>query len=141
MKKIIMGGILLIIAVVAVSGCISNDSSSSGGQSEINVTNISVSSTGDGFYNINAVIKPNENINYLEMDAIWYDSSGAIIQTSNLLWNVNNAQAGQIYKASGEDSLYQKGTPAKVEIYIFDSVFSGGDTSQSIYNQTVNLKS
>ena len=74
------------------------------------------------------------------MDAVWYDSSGAVIQTSNLLWNVDNAQAGQVYKASGEDSLYQKGTPVKVDIYVFDSIFGGGDTSQSIYNQTVTLK-
>jgi hypothetical protein len=140
MKKIIISGILLILAVVAISGCTSSDNSTSG-QSEINVTNVSVSSSGDGFYNINAVITPTKNIDYLEMAAIWYDSSGAVIETSDLLWNVNNVQAGQVYKAKGEDSLYQKGTPTKVDIYIFDSVFSGGDTSKAIYHQTVNLKS
>jgi hypothetical protein len=140
MKKIIISGILLILAVVAISGCTSSDNSTSG-QSEINVTNVSVSSSGSGFYNINAVIVPSKNIDYLEMAAIWYDSSGAVIESSPLVWNVNNVQAGQVYKANGEDSLYQKGTPTKVDIYIFDSVFSGGDTSKAIYHQTVNLKS
>jgi len=138
-----MGGILLILAVVAISGCTSSNNSTSGSygaQSEINVTNVSVTSSGDGFYNINAVIIPTKNIDYLEMAAIWYDSSGAVIESSPLIWNVNNAQANQVYKANGEDSLYQKGTPTKVELYVFDSVFSGGDTSKAIYHQTVNLK-
>ncbi len=143
MKKIIAGGILLILAIVAISGCTSSYSSKSGSsdvQSEINVTNVSVTSSGDGFYNINAVITPTKNIDYLEMAAIWYDSSGAVIESSPMIWNVDNAQANQVYKASGEDSLYQKGTPTKVDLYVFDSVFSGGDTSKAIYHQTVNLK-
>ena len=144
MKKIIISGILVILAVIAISGCTSSDNSTSGqsgAQSELNVTNVSVTSSGDGFYNINAVIIPNKNIDYLEMAAIWYDSSGAVIESSPLIWNVNNAQAGQVYKANGEDSLYQKGTPTKMDLYIFDSVFSGGDTSKAIYHQTLNLKS
>jgi hypothetical protein len=143
MKKIIMGGILLILSIVAISGCTSsnnNTSGSSGAQSEINVTNVSVTSSGDGFYNINAVITPTKNIDYLEMAAIWYDSSGAVIESSPMIWNVNNAQTNQVYKANGEDSLYQKGTPTKVDLYVFDSVFSGGDTSKAIYHITVNLK-
>jgi hypothetical protein len=143
MKKILIFGLLLVLAVVAVSGCTSSGdnttSSQSAGQSEINVSNVSVSSSGDGFYDLKAVIIPKKDIDYLEMDAIWYDSSGAVIETSNLLWNVNNAQTGQVYKAKGEESLYQDGTPTKVDIYIFDSVFSGGDTSKAIYHQTVNL--
>ena len=134
---------LLVLAVVAVSGCTSSGdnstSSQSTGQSEINVSNVSVSSSSDGFYDLKAVITPKKDIDYLEMDAIWYDSSGAVIETSNLLWNVNNAKAGQVYKAKGEGDLYQKGTPTKVDVYIFDSVFSGGDTSNAIYHQTVNL--
>ena len=91
-------------------------------------------------YSVTAAITPNQNLDYLEMVAIWYDSSGAIIETSNLLWNVDNAQAGQVYKAKGEDSLYQKGTPAKVKIYFFDSPFSGGDTSKALFVQTITFK-
>lgn len=140
MKKVIISGMLVILAVVAVCGCTSSGNSTAP-QSEINVTNVSVTTSGDGFYNINAVIIPSKSIDYLEMAAIWYDSSGAVIESSPLVWNVNNVQAGQVYKANGEDSLYQKGTPIKVDIYIFDSVFSGGDTSKAIYHQSVNLKS
>jgi hypothetical protein len=143
MKKLLICGILLVLAVVAVSGCTSSGdnstSSQSTGQSEINVTNVSVSSSGYGEYDLKAVITPKKDMDYLEMDAIWYDSSGAVIETSNLLWNVDNAKAGQIYKAKGMESLYQEGTPTKVDVYIFDSVFSGGDTSNAIYHQTVNL--
>jgi len=141
MKKFILGGILLILAVVAVSGCTSsgNSTSENAGQSEINVTNVTVSSSGYGSYDINSVIIPNKNIDYLEMAAIWYDSSGAVIETSPLAWNVNNAVSGQVYKAKGIASLYNEGTPAKVDIFIFDSVFSGGDTSKAIYKKTLTL--
>jgi len=142
MKKYVLGGILLILMVVAVSGCTSsgdNSTSGSSAQSEINVSNVSVSSEGYGSYDINAVITPTKNIDYLEMAAVWYDSSGAVIETTPLAWNVNNAAAGQVYKAKGMDDLYNKGTPAKVDIFIFDSVFSGGDTSKAIYKKTLNL--
>jgi len=66
MKKYVLGGILLILMVVAVSGCTSsgdNSTSGSSAQSEINVSNVSVSSEGYGSYDINAVITPNKNIN------------------------------------------------------------------------------
>jgi hypothetical protein len=138
MKKVIIGGILLILSVVAISGCTSSGNNTQ--TAPINVTNVTAGPGSFGMYTVTATITPNKNIDYLEMVAIWYDSSGAVIQTSNLLWNVNNAQSGQVYKAKGEDSLYQKGTPAKVEIYIFDSVFSGGDTSKAIYHHTVVFK-
>ncbi len=142
MKKfMILGSILVILAVVTISGCTSSGNTTSGGNSqpEISVANVSVSSSGYGFYDINAVITPNKNIDYLEMAAVWYDSSGAVIETTPLAWNVNNAAAGQVYKAKGQASLYNQGSPSKVDIFIFDSVFSGGDTSKAIYNKTLNL--
>ncbi|MBZ2166640.1 hypothetical protein [Methanobacterium spitsbergense] len=139
MKKLLMGGIFLILAVVLVSGCTSSGNNTQTA-APINVTNVTAGPGEFGMYTVTAAITPNENLDYLEMVAIWYDSSNAVIQTSSLLWNVNNPQAGQVYKAKGEDSLYQKGTPTRVEIYIFDSVFSGGDTSKAIYHHTVTFK-
>ena len=139
MKKIILGGLFLILAIVAVSGCTSSGNNTQTA-SPVNVTNVTAGPGEFGMYTVTASITPNKNMDYLEMVAIWYDSSGAVIQTSSLLWNVNNAQAGQVYKAKGEDSLYQKGTPSRVEIYVFDTVFSGGDTSKAIYHHTVNFK-
>jgi uncharacterized protein YcfL len=138
MKKMIMAGIFLVLAVVAISGCVSNgNNTNTSSQPVINVTNITVSSEGDGFYDLKAAITPTKDMDYLEMDAIWYDSSGAVVQTSQLLWNVDNAKAGQVYKATGSDTT--SGTPAKVDVYFFDSVFSGGDTSNAIYNKTIVL--
>lgn len=137
MNKGVISGLLLILVVVAVSGCTNSGTTT---QTPINVTNVTAGPSDFGMYTINAAITPNMNINYLEMVAIWYDSSGAVIDTSSLLWNVNNAQAGQVYKAKGQDSLYQKGQPSKVEIYFFDSVFNGGDTSKAVYHQTVYFK-
>lgn len=134
-------GVLIVLAVVGISGCTSSGNSTSDQPSKINVTNVTVKSSGYGFYDINAVIVPNKDISYLEMATVWYDSSGAVIETSPLVWNINDAQAGQVYKVKGSDSLYDKGTPAKVDVYIFDAPFSGGDTSNAIYHTTVNMKS
>lgn len=131
-------GVLIVLAVVGISGCTSSSNSTSD-QPKINVTNLTVKSSGYGSYDINAVVVPNKNIGYLEMATVWYDSSGAIIEKSPLVWNINNVTAGQVYKVNGMDSLYNKGTPAKVDVYIFDSVFSGGDTSDAIYHATVNM--
>jgi len=131
-------GVLIVLSVVGISGCTSSGNSTSD-QAKINVTNLTVKSTGYGSYDINAVVVPNKNIGYLEMATVWYDSSGAVIEQSPLVWNINNVTAGQVYKVTGMDSLYDKGTPAKVDVYIFDSVFSGGDTSNAIYHATVNM--
>jgi len=131
-------GVLIVLSVVGISGCTSSENSTSD-QAKINVTNLTVKSTGYGSYDINAVVVPNKNIGYLEMATVWYDSSGAVIEQSPLVWNINNVTAGQVYKVTGMDSLYDKGTPAKVDVYIFDSVFSGGDTSNAIYHATVNM--
>ena len=138
MKNIaILGIVAMVLLVVGVSGCTSSGTDS--GQPAINVTNLKVASTGYGFYSVSGKIVPNKDIDYLEAHAIWYDSSGAVIETSPLLWNINNAKKGQVYKFKGEDSLYQKGTPAKVDVLIFDSPFSGGDTSSAIYKKTITL--
>ena len=72
------------------------------------------------------------------MVAIWYDKDGAVIYKSPLMWNINNVQSGQVLKASGETSLYEKGTPVKVDILLFKNEFSS-DESKAIYKQTINL--
>ena len=137
MKKILpVVVILLVLGIVGISGCTSSGDSTAG---SINVTNVKATPGGYGMYEVSGQIVPDKDISYLEVHAVWYDSSGAVIETSPLLWNVNDAKAGQVYKFKGSDSLYQKGTPAKVDIFIFDSVFSGGDTSKAVYNTTLDL--
>lgn len=134
---IIIFSIFLIVGVAAISGC--TDSGTSNSQPPVNVTHVKAVKGSFGMYDVSGQIVPNKDESYLEVAAIWYDASGAVIQTSPMLWNVDNAKTGQVYKFKGEDSLYQKGKPAKVEIMVFDSVFSGGDDSNAIYKQNVTL--
>lgn len=133
MKKMaLIIGILAILTVVAVSGC-----TSSGDKNSVNVTNLKVSSEGYGMYYVTCDIIPKQDTSYLEMVLVWYDASGAVIERSSLAWNINDAKAGQTIKARGMSSLYEKGTPAKVQVLLFDSSFSGGSDKGNIFNQTI----
>jgi hypothetical protein len=136
MKKMgLLLGVLVIAAVVAISGCTSTTTNSS----QLKVGNISVTGPDDiGEYSVNTTITPSQDYNYLEMDLTWYDSSGTVID-SGLAWNVNNANSGQTYQANGQSDLYQKGTPTKVDVLIYDS--PGASSSDLIYNATVNINS
>ena len=137
--------VLIIGSAVAISGCTSsgNNTTSSNGtataSNAINVENLKIVSQGYGSYDVKATITPNKDISYMEMVAIAYDSSGAVIERSPMVWNTNDAKSGQKYKVTG--LLYISGDekPAKVDILIFDSPFSGGDESGNIYKQTVTV--
>lgn len=130
--------ILLIAAVVGISGCTDSGSSSNetSDSPKLNVSDVSVTSEGYGSYKIKSTIVPDQDYSYLEMVAIWYDDSGAVIEKSPLVWNINDVKAGQTYKATGSAYLSSDQNPAKVDILIFDSVFSGGDESGAIYKKT-----
>ncbi len=133
MKKIALILIVLaVVSVVAISGC-----TSSGNKNSVNVTNLEVSSEGYGMYYVTCDIVPRQDTSYLEMVLVWYDSSGAVLDRSPLAWNINDAKAGQTIKARGTASLYQKGTPAKVQVLLYDSSFSGGSDKGNIFNQTI----
>lgn len=135
MKKTgLIMGILAIFCVVAVSGC-----TSSGDTNSLNVTNLQVISEGYGMYSVTCDIVPNQDIDYLEMVLVWYDSSGALIDRSPLAWNINDAKAGQTIKARGTASLYEQGTPAKVQVLLFDSGFSGGSEEGNIFDKTISV--
>ncbi|MGO9387106.1 MAG: hypothetical protein ACLPWD_03555 [Methanobacterium sp.] len=130
-------GVLVIAAVVAISGCTSTNTTSN--SSQLKVGNVSVSGPDEiGDYSVNTTITPSQDYSYLEMDLTWYDSSGTVID-SGLGWNVNNVKSGQTYQANGQSDLYQKGTPTKVDINIYDS--PGASSSDLIYNATVNINS
>jgi hypothetical protein len=137
MKKMgLLLGVLVIAAVVAISGCTSTTNNSS----QLTVGNVSVSGPDDlGDYNLNTTITPNQDFDYLEMHLTWYDSSGAIIYTDPLAWNVNDAKSGQVYDVGASSDLYQKGTPTKVVVEIYNSV--GATSDDLIYNSTVNINS
>lgn len=133
-KKVLILGILAILAVVIISGC-----TSSGNKNSVNVTNLKAFGEGYGMYYVTCDIVPKQDTSYLEMVLVWYDASGAVIERSPLAWNINDAKAGQTIKARGTASLYQKGSPAKVQVLLFDSSFSGGSDKGNIYNQTIHV--
>lgn len=133
MKKIALILIVLaVLSVVAISGC-----TSSGNKNSVNVTNLEAYSEGYGMYYVTCDIVPRQDTSYLEMVLVWYDSSGAVLDRTPLAWNINDAKAGQTIKARGMASLYQKGTPAKVQVLLYDSSFSGGSDKGNIFNQTI----
>lgn len=148
-NKLVIGlVVLLIMGIVAISGCTdSGTSSSSNGTSEaesasessLNVTNVKVVSEGYGMYKVKAKVVPDKDYSYLEMVLIWYDSSGAVIDKNPLAWNINDVSAGQTLKVTGNGMLTGDEKPAKVDVLFFDSVFSGGDVSGAIYKKTIEV--
>ena len=85
-----------------VSGCTSSDTSTKSANSTSNqssstansltVENLKIVSQGYGSYDVKADITPNKDYSYLEMVAIAYESSGAVIEKSPLVWNINDAK-------------------------------------------------
>lgn len=148
-NKLVIGlVVLLIMGIVAISGCTdSGTSSSSNGTSEaesasessLNVTNVKVVSQGYGSYDVKATITPDKDYSYLEMVLIWYDSTGAVIEKNSLVWNINDVSAGQTLKVTGNGYISGEENPAKVDVLIFDSVFSGSDESSAIYKKTIEV--
>ncbi len=142
-KKLVLGlATLLIMGIVAISGC--TDSSSSGSdnstaESSLNVSGLDVVSEGYGMYKVKGTIVPDQDYDYLEMVLIWYDSSGAVIEKSPLVWNINDITSGQTLKVTGSAMLTSDEKPAKVDVLIFDSAFSGGDESSAIYKETLEV--
>jgi hypothetical protein len=142
-KVAIILAVLLIMGVVAISGCTDSGSSSSNetadSTSSLNVSNLRVVSEGYGMYKVKADIVPDKDYSYLEMVLIWYDASGALIDKNSLAWNINDASEGKTIKVTGNGFLSGDETPAKVDVLFFDSVFSGGDESGAIYKETIEV--
>ncbi|MDO9627407.1 MAG: hypothetical protein Q7I96_07270 [Methanobacteriaceae archaeon] len=147
-NKLVIGAVvLLIMGIVAISGCTdsgsssngTSDSSSASSDSSLNVTNLKVVSEGYGMYKVKATITPDKDYGYLEMVLIWYDASGAVIDKNSLAWNINDVTAGQTLKVTGNGMLSGDEKPAKVDVLFFDSVFSGSDVSGAIYKKTIEV--
>jgi len=137
MKKIIIPLLLLVLAVAA-SGCTSTSNTGNSTESNIKVENLKLIPEGYGVYTIKGKITPLKDFDYLEIVLKWYDAEGNIIQTDPLAWNINNARADQPIKFSTH-SYIDAGTPAKVDLMVFEHPFSGGDESSAIYKTTLSL--
>ncbi|MCK9151665.1 hypothetical protein [Methanobacterium alcaliphilum] len=142
-KLVIILAVFLIASVVAISGCTDNSNSQNSSAAEesssLNVTDLKVVSQGYGTYAVKATVTPDKDYSYLEMVLIFYDSEGAVIDKSPLAWNINDVKAGQKLKVTGNGYISGSEKPAKVDVLIFDSVFSGGDESDAIYKETIEV--
>lgn len=144
-KYLIAIGVLVIVGIVATSGCTDSSTSSASNSSQstappFQITDLKVTNEGYGDYAIKGQLVPNRDIDYLEMVTVWYDSSGAVIERNSLAWNMNDLKSGQKVKFSTNDYLGTgAGTPSKVQLLVFDGAFSGGDDSNAIYNTTLEV--
>lgn len=144
-KYLIAIGVLLIVGIVATSGCTDSSTSSASNSSQstappFKITDLKVTNGGYGDYAIKGQLVPTHDIDYLEMVTVWYDSSGAVIERNSLAWNMNDLKSGQKVKFSTNDYIStDEGTPSKVELLVFDSAFAGGDDSSAIYKTTLEV--
>ena len=141
---LIILGIFLVASIVAISGCTdSSGSSSNSSQSSappFQIANLKVVNQGYGGYSVKGELTPTEDLSYLEMVTVWYDSSGAVIDRNPIAWNMNDLKSGQKVKFSTNDYISSdKEKPSKVEVLVFKGAFSGGDDSSAIYKTTLQV--
>lgn len=141
MKKIHLGilVVLLVAGVVIISGCTSSSSNSENQTSPVNVTGITVESSGYGSYKVFGTITPSKDIDYLQISIKWYDAEGNVIERSSLAWNTNEAKAGESIKFDAFSIIPDGSTPSKFDLFVFDSAWSGSDESDAVYQTTVNM--
>lgn len=138
MKKIYLTilVVLLVAGVVVTSGC---TSSSENKTPPVNVTGVTVKNSGYGSYDVLGTITPSKDIDYLSIAIKWYDAEGNVIERSSLAWNTNDAKAGEPIKFDAMSYIQEGNTPAKFDLLVFDSAWSGSDESEAIYKTTLNV--
>ncbi len=136
MKKryiLIFSLILAILSVSAVSAGLFGDDNN-----KLTVDDLKISDGGYGMYDVTCNLKADKEFNYLEMVVVFYDDSGAIIEKSPLVWNMNNVPKDKTIKVSGSAFINGDNTPSKAEVYIFDDSLDT-DLDKAIFNQTVEM--
>lgn len=126
-----------LIIVGLISGGLSSDKNTSP-ESTINVTNLEILSTGYGGYDVSCKLVPDKDYSYLEAQVIFYDSEGAVIDKSPLVWNMNDVHADQPIKVNGNAYISGDNTPVKAKVLFFDASFSS-DEADAIYTQEVTM--
>lgn len=126
-----------IIIVMLVGGVFLGDANTSP-ETTLSVSDVALSSQGYGMYQLTGTIVPDKDYSYLEAQIIFYDSSGAVIDKSPLVWNMNDVHKNQTIKMTGTGYVSGDNSPASAKILIFDSSISN-DESKAIYTQNITV--
>ncbi len=134
--------VIVVIALVVILGVVALLVASMGSieSSNLEVSNIQISDDGYGMYNVTCDLTPHTEYSYLEMGVILYDSNGAVIGNSPLVWNMNNPTKDQLIKVAGpivNDNENIK--PARAELFFYDSAFSANDPNSAVYKVNVTI--
>lgn len=128
----------LILAILTVSSVSAGLFGIGDDSDKLTVDDLEISDEGYGMYDVTCKLKADKDFDYLEMVVVFYDDSGAIIEKSPLVWNMNNVPKDQTVKVSGSAFITGDDSPAKADVYIFDNVFED-DLDNAIFNQTVEM--
>lgn len=139
MNKKIMAITLVLVSITLATSVVSAGLFDSDNKNDdLNVSNIEIKSEGYSMYKVNCELTPKKDFNYLEMEVIFYDSSGAVVGKSPLAWNMNDVKKDQLIKVSGnaitDDS---SANPATAEVKFKDSSF--GSSDDAIYSENVTM--
>ena len=126
-----------LIIIGLVLGTFSSDKNTSP-DSTIKVTDLAISSTGYGGYQVTCNLVPDKDYSYLEVQVIFYDANGAIIDKSPLVWNMNDVNVNQTIKVTGNAYVSGDNAPTKAKVLFFDSALST-EESDAIYTQEVTM--
>jgi len=126
----------LIIIGLLIGGFSSDKNTSP--DTTLKVNDLAVSSSGYGGYDISCKLIPDKDYSYLELQVIFYDSDGAVIEKSPLVWNMNDVHANQTIKVSGSAYISGDDTPTKAKVLFFDSSLNS-EESNAIFTQEVNM--
>ena len=118
-----------------VVGTVSSDTSP---DTTIRVTDLAISSTGNGGYDVICNLVPDKDYRYLEAQVIFYDSDNNLIDKRPLIWNMNEVHSNQTIKVCGKAHLSGDNSPAKAKVLFFDCAVNNED-SEAIYIEEVTM--
>jgi len=126
----------LIIVGLLIGGFSSDKNTSP--DTTIKVSDLAISSSGYGGYDLTCKLVPDKDYSYLEAQVIFYDSDDAVIDKSPLVWNMNDVHANQTIKVNGNAYVSGDNNPAKAKVLFFDSSLNS-EESDAIFTQEVDV--
>lgn len=128
----------LILAILSVSVVSAGFFGFGDDGDKLTVEDLKINNEGYGMYKVTCNLEAAKEFDYLEMVVVFYDDSGAIIDKSPLVWNMNSVPKDQPIKVSGSAYVSGNDIPSKAVVYIFDDVLAD-DLDDAIFNQTIEM--